>query len=124
MTKNLKRIGDQFKDNQKVQLMSYSVTPWIDSVERLKWYADKYQVNDQQWHLLTGVKSEIYQLARQSYFAEEELGYNKDSTEFLHTEHVLLIDPDLHIRGVYNGTVSLETEKMGKDIRTLLINGQ
>jgi len=59
-------------------------------------------------------------LARQAYFAEEDLGFTKDSTEFLHTEHVLLVDKARRIRGIYNGTLELETQQMIADIRTLL----
>ncbi|MBC7653257.1 MAG: SCO family protein, partial [Oligoflexus sp.] len=71
------------------------------------------------WHLLTGKKVEIYKLARQSYFAEEDLGFTKDSTQFLHTEHILLVDRNKKIRGIYNGTLELEAQQLVKDIKTL-----
>ncbi|MBC8043594.1 MAG: hypothetical protein IAF08_09120 [Rhizobacter sp.] len=37
----------------------------------------------------------------------------------LRTEHFLLIDGRGHIRGVYKGTLALETEKLIADIHTL-----
>ena len=55
-------------------------------------------------------------MARKSYFAEEELGLNKSSNEFLHTEMVFLIDKNSHIRGVYNGTIKLEIKRLLEDI--------
>ena len=58
-------------------------------------------------------------LNNNSYFAEEEIGFTKDSTDFLHTEHFLLIDDSLRIRGVYNGTLGLEMEQLINDIRLL-----
>ncbi|MFZ1717024.1 MAG: SCO family protein, partial [Saprospiraceae bacterium] len=64
--------------------------------------------------------SEIYTLARQSYFAEEDLGFTRDSTDFLHTEHVLLVDGHQRIRGIYNGTLEVEIDQMIADIRVLL----
>lgn len=70
--------------------------------------------------MVTGDKSEIYQLARQSYFVEEEPGYLKDSSEFLHTEHFILVDKKNHIRGIYNGTLELEMERTIEDIEWLL----
>ncbi|MEI9945052.1 MAG: hypothetical protein WDN26_12650 [Chitinophagaceae bacterium] len=85
----------------------------------LKAFSQKYDL-DPRWHLVTGDKATIYKLARQSYFAEEELGFAKDSSEFLHSEHVLLIDKDKHIRGIYNGTLELEMDRLIADIRTLL----
>jgi protein SCO1 len=66
-----------------------------------------------------GYKADIYAMARTSYFAEEDLGFTKDSTEFLHTEHVLLVDKNQHIRGIYNGTLQLEMEQLIKDIFSL-----
>lgn len=120
MTKHMKLVQDSFGDNSQVVILSYSVTPWIDDVSRLKAYAVDNEITSPQWHLLTGNKAAIYTLARQSYFAEEDLGFTKDSTEFLHTEHVLLIDQSKRIRGIYNGTLQLETEQMIKDIKSLL----
>jgi protein SCO1/2 len=120
MTKHMKLLQDVFKNNGNVVMLSYSVTPWIDSVARLKQYADNNAITSPNWHLLTGSKSEIYKLARQSYFAEEDLGFSKDSTDFLHTEHILLVDRNKKIRGIYNGTLQLEAEQLIKDINTLL----
>ncbi len=120
MTKQLKLVERAFGNNNGVILLSYSVTPWIDSVPRLKKYADAHKIESNNWHLLTGSKKEIYDLARRSYFAEEDIGFTKDSSQFLHTEHVLLIDKSKRIRGVYNGTLQLEIEQLVKDIKTLM----
>lgn len=120
MTKHMKLVQDAFKKNDNVVMLSYSVTPWMDSVARLKLYADNNGITSPNWHFLTGNKGDIYKLARQSYFAEEDLGFSKDSTDFLHTEHILLIDRNKKIRGIYNGTLQLEAEQLIKDIQTLL----
>ena len=120
MTNNLKRLEEQFMEQKDVVMLSYSVTPWIDSVPKLKSYTQDYEITKREWHFLTGKTSEIYTLARKSYFAEEDLGFTKDSTDFLHTEHVLLIDQALKIRGVYNGTLPLEITQLAKDIELLL----
>ena len=119
MTRHLKLVQDEFRNDTTVVLLSYSVTPWIDTVDKLKIFADKNGINSTNWHLLTGNKGEIYTLARQSYFAEEDLGFTRDSTEFLHTEHVLLVDKNKRIRGIYNGTLQLEAEQLIEDIKTL-----
>jgi protein SCO1/2 len=121
MTKHMKLVQDVYKNNADVVMLSYSVTPWVDSVARLKLYADNNAINSPNWHLLTGTKGDIYKLARQSYFAEEDLGFSKDSTDFLHTEHILLVDRNKKIRGIYNGTLQLEAEQLIKDIKTLLV---
>ncbi|WP_428653330.1 SCO family protein [Runella sp.] len=119
MTNQMKKIQDSYRNNKDVVLLSYSVTPWIDTPERLKEYAQHKGVISGKWHLLTGAKGEIYDLARKSYFAEENIGYTKDSTQFLHTEHFLLVDKSKHIRGIYNGTLELEIQQLIKDIEIL-----
>jgi len=117
--KNIKAAQESIKQDSNVVFLSYSVTPWLDSVAKLKKYADHYSISSSNWHLLTGNKAEIYKLARTSYFAEEDIGYSKDSSEFLHTEHILLIDKHKRLRGIYNGTLQLETEQLAKDIEAL-----
>lgn len=119
MTNQMKRVQDAFGNDEDVVILSYTVTPWIDDVERLNTYASLNDVTSPNWHLLTGNKAAIYDLARRSYFAEEDLGFTKDSTDFLHTEHVLLVDASRRIRGIYNGTLGLETEQMILDIQQL-----
>lgn len=119
MTNNLIAVQDKFKDQKDIVLLSYSVTPWQDSVPVLKNFAEKYKITASNWHLLTGKKTAIYQLARQSYFAEENIGFAKDTSEFMHTEHLLLVDKDKKIRGIYNATLELEIQQLIKDILTL-----
>lgn len=119
MTDHMQQISQEFITDPDVVLLSYSVTPWIDDVARLQEYAEQREITNPNWHLLTGNKGEIYQLARQSYFAEEDLGYTKDSTEFLHTEHFILVDQQQRIRGIYNGTLPLEVKQLISDIQLL-----
>lgn len=119
MTRNLKMVSDSLKDEKDICFLSFSVTPWIDKPCVLKNFKVKNAIENPNWHFLTGSKSAIYQLARQSYFAEEDLGFSKDSTEFLHTEHFILVDKNKRIRGIYNGTLTLEMQQLLADIRML-----
>ncbi len=119
MTKHMKLVDSAFKNDPSILLLSYTVTPWIDSVERLRRYAVNNAISSPNWHFLTGTRGDIYTLARRSYFTEEDIGFTRDSTEFLHTEHILLVDKKRRIRGIYNGTLLLEIEQLIKDIKTL-----
>ena len=120
MTTNMVEVEKKFQNNPNVNLVSFTVTPWLDSPEVLNRYKKEFTLNSENWHFLTGDKNKIYSLARKSYFAEEEIGFTKDSTDFLHTEHFLLVDESLRIRGIYNGTLGLEMEQLIEDI--LLLN--
>jgi len=119
MTSNFKIVGDKFKTDTTIVMLSYSVTPWIDKPYVLKKYMNKNGITNTNWHFLTGDRASIYKLARQSYFAEENIGFSKDSTEFLHTEHFILVDKAKRIRGIYNGTLSLEMQHLIEDIKSL-----
>ncbi len=119
MTENLKTVEEQFLDDENVVFLSFSVTPWIDKPSILKAYKERKEIKNKNWHFLTGDKATIYDLARKSYFAEEDIGFTKDSTEFLHTEHFILVDQNKRIRGIYNGTLLLEMKQLADDILAL-----
>ena len=119
MTTNMTEVEKMFANNQNIHLVSFTVTPWIDNPGLLKRYKQEFTMNSSNWNFLTGNKSDIYRLARKSYFAEEEIGFTKDSTDFLHTEHFLLVDKAMRIRGIYNGTLRLEMQQLIKDIHLL-----
>jgi protein SCO1/2 len=119
MMNNLKKVQQAFSNNKDVLILSHSVLPETDSISRLAAYANKFGISSRQWWLLTGNKDQIYKLARKSYFADEEIGYNKNSTEFLHTENCILVDKKERIRGVYNGTLELEMNKLIEHIKIL-----
>jgi protein SCO1/2 len=119
MCANFATLQKTFAADSSVELLSFSVAPWSDSVAVLKAYAKEHGAISGKWHLLTGSAAEIYALARNSYFAEEEPGVGKDSTQFLHTEHFILVDRDERIRGIYNGTLPLEAQRLTADIKEL-----
>ncbi len=119
MTNHLQKSLLPFANDTNVLLVSFSVMPWIDTPEKLKKYKIQKNITQENWHFVTGNKKEIYDLARKSYFAEEDIGFAKDSSEFLHTEHVILVDKNQHIRGIYNGTLLLDMRQLAEDILIL-----
>jgi protein SCO1 len=119
MTTNMSKVSSAFANDDNVVILSHSVTPETDSVSTLKNYASTKNIGNKNWHLLTGNKQEIYSIARKGYFADESLGYNKDTSEFLHTENFILVDKHGRIRGVYNGTLELEVDQLIQHIKLL-----
>jgi protein SCO1 len=120
MAVNFASLQDSFVNNDDVKLVSFTVMPWVDSVAQLKKYALTNNVQSHKWHLLTGNKECIYNLARTSYFAEKTLGTQKTTNEFLHTETMLLIDKQGRIRGIYNATQKVDVGRVAEDIRILM----
>ena len=118
MTANMVNIQEEILNDSTVMLLSYSVTPKIDSVPQLKKYAIEKGVNDQKWNLLTGNKKEIYTLARKSYFVVKEDG-DGGPHDMIHTENFVLVDPDKRIRGYYDGTSKTAMDSLKLDLVTL-----
>ena len=112
-------LQTKFMNDKDVMLLSHTVTPEWDSVPILKEYAKNKGVISGKWHLLTGNKDEIYSLAKKQYFAGDTIGYYQTGNEFLHTENFILVDKKRRIRGVYNGTLPLEIERLSDDILEL-----
>ncbi|MFC2109825.1 SCO family protein [Bacteroidota bacterium] len=115
----MKKVQEEFEGDPNVFFLSHSVTPELDSVPVLKKYAVDYGINSKKWNLVTGNKKEIYELARTAYFSDEDFIKTKEASEFIHTENFLLIDKKGRIRGVYNGTLTLETKRLIKHIYML-----
>lgn len=119
MTANMSLVQNAFLDDSEVLLLSHSVTPDIDNVERLQEFAIERGVVANKWHLITGEKEAIYRLGRTSYFVEEDLGLEKSTEEFLHTENLILIDKKRRIRGIYNGLKKAAVAQLIEDIKVL-----
>lgn len=119
LAKNMEKLQKAFKNDNEVLLLSHSVTPVKDSVPVLNTYAIENNVNASKWNLVTGDKDEIYKLARTAYFADEDFVKTQDKSAFIHTENFILIDKKGRIRGVYNGTLAVETDRIIRHIKML-----
>lgn len=118
MTKNMVEIQGSILEDDDIMLLSHSVTPQIDSVPRLKAYAQEKGVIDSKWNLVTGDKKQIYELARKSYLAVKSDG-DGGPYDMIHTENFILVDKEKRIRGFYDGTNKEDVEKLLRDIRIL-----
>jgi len=115
---NGERVGD--KTNQQVHFLSFSIDPERDSVQRLKYWADRFQVNPDQWWLLTGNKKTIYDLIIHEMKIPVEDGKGVD-TDFMHTDHFVLLDTNRYVRGFYHGLDSASLAKLSEDIVLLTL---
>lgn len=118
MTDHMKKIQNEFKNDDEVLLLSHTVTPEIDSVAQLKKYAKEKGVIDGKWNLVTGDKKHIYELARKSYFVVKTQG-NGGPYDMIHTENFALIDNQRRIRKFYDGTSPEAIQELIEDIATL-----
>jgi len=129
MNTEVKRVHDEFINDDWLMILSHTVWPEGDSVPRLLDYSLKFDVKPSKWWFLTGTKESLYQMARQSYLvvpdennpdyeSKEEYEENIES-DFIHTENLVLVDSKHQIRGMYDGTNPDEVSDLIKDIYDL-----
>jgi len=133
LTRSMKKLQDCFKtggssrlkmDTSVVQFISLSIDPESDSVAQLRKYADNFDINPDNWWLLTGNKDSIYN------FIFEELKLDKIvqdtiDKDFPHTSHFVLLDKDYQMRWrlgqAYNGLDTASMAMLSRDIGLLLL---
>ena len=117
MTKNMYQLQQELKNDNNILFLSHTVIPEIDTVEQLKKYAIENKIDESRWNLVTGDKKQIYDLARKSYLAVEDVEFGE--FDMIHTENFMLIDKQKQIRGFYDGTNTEEIHRLLKDIEIL-----
>ena len=137
MTMNIKKMQESIKKSEKVgdrtadfvQFLSFSVDPDRDSVTALKRWADRFQINPDNWWLLTGDKKTIYDLSlnQMSLSIQDPQGVD---TGFFHTDIIVLIDRDRVVRmprdefgnpRPYHATEEKDLIKLSEDIVLLML---
>ena len=137
ITMNIKKLQESIKKSEKVgdrtadfvQFLSFSVDPDRDSVLQLKKWADRFQVNPENWWLLTGDKKTIYDLSLKDMklWAQDPQGVD---TGFVHTPTIVLIDRERIVRmrrdkdgntRTYNGLEENDLIKLSEDIVLLML---
>ena len=117
MTSQLKRFQELSKD-MDIKIISYSIDPKRDTVEALKAYAEKNGISTHNWDFVTGDKEVIYELGMEGYHLSA-MEDEEAEGGFLHSQMVVLVDKEKHIRGMYDGTVTEEMDKLLSDIKKL-----
>jgi len=123
LTSNMRRLQQSITNSQRVgdktpdflHFISISIDPERDSVQQLKHWADRFQINPDQWWLLTGDKKQIYDFVINDLKLGLVDGHGVD-TSFIHTDRFVLIDTNLHVRGYYRGLDTTELANLSTDI--------
>jgi protein SCO1 len=119
MKTQMLRLYKHFENNEDVKFLSHSIDPRHDTPTVLKKYSEKLGINTQKWQFVTGQKEKIYELAAKSYITSA-LEDAKAEGGFMHSGAFVLVDKNLHIRAIYDGTIPSEADKMIVAIEQLL----
>lgn len=115
------RVLDAYREEDRLVLLSHTIDPKRDTVERLKKYADNLGVGAPKWHFVTGDKDKLHGIAS-SYFS---IAYEDASAPggFDHSGRLILIDQNKRIRSYCDGTDPESVDQFIKDIAVLLEKG-
>lgn len=115
---NKVKIQDAFKSNDDVLLLSHSIDTKGDSIPKLLEYGTNIGAIKNKWHLVTGKRDAIYDIAKEYYVTTQESDIASGS--FVHDGSFILIDRNSKIRGIYDGTNAVDTNLLIADIKNLL----
>ena len=121
---NIARLLATMAGEPRIQVLSHSVMPESDSVPALRAYANTHDLTDARWRLLTGSRSGIEKLARESYFVNLSNGSSYGVKDLAHTETLVLVDSHGRLRGVYTGSLRLDIDRLGEDIKSVLAEAE
>jgi protein SCO1/2 len=121
MSTQLERVQARFRNEPGFMILSHTVDPLRDTVAAMARYASMHGADPKKWLFLTGDKKQLYDLARNSYLAVASKG-NGGPEDFVHTEKFALIDREKHLRGIYDGTDSLDVNRLMTDVDQLLMS--
>jgi protein SCO1/2 len=117
----MRQVAHDFADQPDFRILSYTVDPEVDTVGRMKKYADSLKADPDKWWFLTGRKDSLYALARGSYLLDDPKNNTTNIDEqFIHTQFWALVDKSGRVRKIYDGLKKDEVAEMEKDIKLLL----
>jgi len=97
MNTNLVHIQNSFTAFPNFGIASFTINPEFDTSEVLKLYAKENGINNPNWNLLTGDRSDIYKLANEGFNL-----YTAASSDFVdgfeHSGYFAIIDKEGYIR--------------------------
>jgi protein SCO1/2 len=112
-----------FKDDDRLRLVSFSVDPDRDSIPVLNAYAKRFGATSKKWYLLRGDKNVVWKMAEEGF--KVPVVYTPEGgagNEFTHTEKMVLVDADGKIRGFYNGLDKENMDSLYNSIARLLVS--
>jgi len=114
----MRRIYDKYQSDDRLLLVSHTLDPKRDNVEKLLDYTQKLQLEGDKWHFVTGEKEALYDMAHAYFISAME-----DADEpggITHSGKIILADRQKRIRAFADGTDAKQVTQLLKDIDKLL----
>ena len=114
-------LDERTTDLANVRLLSFSVDPAHDTPPVLAEYAARYHADPARWRFVTGEYDAVKTLVEGALMtAMEPAGTTASGApDIKHGGHFLLVDKDLHIRGIYDSSEESRLDALVRDARRL-----
>jgi protein SCO1/2 len=117
MTKQLARVQKELK-GQDYRILSHTVNPSYDTKDVLLSYALKMNADLSNWDFVTGNDQKIYKQA--ASYQVVALNDTAAPIPFVHSEYLVLVDKKFRVRGLYDGTDTIEVNQLIRDTKWLI----
>lgn len=119
----MSRLDEQTRDlGDAFHLLSFSVDPAYDQPAVLAEYAGHFAARAERWRFVTGDYAEVRTMVEGALMTAMEPADGTTTggaPDIRHGGHFLLVDRDLHIRGVYDSSDDARMEALARDARRL-----
>lgn len=118
MQAQMLRVYEKYKASPNVGIIAFTIDPARDTVGKLKQYEKKLGIESSKWHMLTGNKDSIYNLAESFMVSAAE---DPDAPGgHVHSGTFILVDKHKRLRGYYDGTKEESVAKLLDEMDILL----
>lgn len=120
LIRKLQSLNYKYQDLNDLEIISISLNPDQDNVQKLKDFSKKTDINDHKWHLLTGDEAKIHDIATEDFLISvNEKTTTNGKGQIEHGDQFILVDKERRIRGFYKGTKREDYKKLKDEIVVL-----
>lgn len=129
ITMKMRRVQDRTQyAADRIKLVSFSVDPSYDTPEVLAAFAAGHGADPARWRFLTGDAQAIQRIVVDGMMLALDVvpgpgpggALPNGAPNVIHSEHFVLLDSELRIRGYYDSSDAKRIERMLRDARRLL----
>jgi len=107
ITAGMVKIQDAVAHDPRIQLVSFTVDPQVDTPPVLAKYADQFGADPNRWWFLTGPEKPLDDLIQNGFLqvVQDNSGQPPQEGQYkvTHSTYLALVDADGNVRGFYDG---------------------
>ena len=122
MTSSMKQLREDLSEfDDDLVYLSFSINPNKDTPNRLKEYITEHGIeNTDNWFFLTGVEEDKTHVLGTEGFMIHAMSDDNAPGGYAHSPNFILVDQNLHVRGLYDGLEPDQVAQLKEDIKKLL----